>query len=50
MRQKRKSMMCVLYVLRLVKNKSRDEATSNSEEIKPVVLPVPVLYLAGGIS
>ena len=40
-------MKNALYVLRYAKNTSRDEATSNSEKIKPVALAV---ILSEGIS
>ena len=40
-------MMHALYVLHLVKGTSRDEATSNSEQIKPVALSIVELCLAG---
>ena len=46
----KKSMICALYVLWLAKSKSRDEATLNSEKIKPVALSIVELCLAEGIS
>ena len=49
-KDKGKSMMHVFYILQLAKGASRDEATSNSEEIKPVALSIVELHLAEGIS
>jgi len=40
-------MMRVLYVR---KGTSQDEATLNSEEIKPIAVPIPESCLAEGIS
>ena len=37
---KGKSMMHALYVLRYTKGMSQDEATSNSDKIKPITLAV----------
>ena len=39
-------MMCALYVLWLAKSTSWDKASSNSEEIKPIVLSFVKLCLA----
>ena len=44
-----KSMMRALYVLRMSKGTSRDEATLNSEKIKPIALAVIELCLPEGI-
>ena len=43
-------MMQALELLRLQKDTSRDEATLNSEEIKPIALAVIELRLSEGIS
>ena len=45
-----RTMMWALELLRLQKGTSRDKATLNSEEIKPIALVVIELYLSEGIS
>ena len=45
---KGKSMMRALYVLRYAKRHSQDEATLNSEKIKPIALAVVKLCLPEG--
>ena len=42
-------MMCVLCILCYAKGTSRDEATSNSETIKPTALAIVELHLPEGI-
>ena len=43
-------MMRVLYILRLVKGTSWEEAMSNSEEIKLIAISIVSYCLAEGIS
>ena len=43
-------MMCVLYILWLAKRHISRQSDVEREEIKPVVLSIVELCLAGGIS
>ena len=47
---KDKSMVHVLYILRLVKGTPWDKVTLSNEEIKPIALSTVELRLAEGIS